>query len=89
MRRRDFRSIVPVALFLIFVCAVPAPAAEQQLVGFASPAAGGLSYVTVAGMVNTVNRYMPGNVRFVHEATTGTLDMVRRLQIAYGRLRNP
>jgi len=63
----------------------PASAQQQQLVGFASPAAGGLSYVTVAGMVNTVNKYMPGNVRFMHEATTGTLDMVRRLQIAYNQ----
>ena len=85
MRRKNFRSIVPVAILLLLICAVTAPAAEQQLVGFASPAAGGLSYVTVAGMVNTVNKYMPANVRFVHEATTGTLDMVRRLQVAYGQ----
>jgi uncharacterized protein len=85
MRLKGFGSIVSLAILILFVCAAPASAQQQQLVGFASPAAGGLSYVTVAGMVNTVNKYMPGNVKFMHEATTGTLDMVRRLQLAYGQ----
>jgi TRAP transporter TAXI family solute receptor len=85
MRGKGFSSITSLAVFLLAAWAVSASGAEQQLVGFASPAAGGLSYVTVAGMVNTVNRYMPGNVKFVHEATTGTLDMVRRLQMAYSQ----
>ncbi len=85
MRKKRFGFVASVALLLLFVCAAAASAQQQQLVGFASPAAGGLSYVTVAGMVNTVNKYMPGNVKFVHEATTGTLEMVRRLQTAYGQ----
>jgi len=77
-------GVVVIAILLLAVFTHPA-SSQQQLVSFASPAAGGLSYVTVAGMVNTTNRYMPGGVKFVHEATTGTLDMVRRLQIAYGQ----
>jgi uncharacterized protein len=85
MSLKVFGSILSFAVILVFALVAAAPAQQQQLVGFASPAAGGLSYVTVAGMVNTVNKYMPGNVRFMHEATTGTLDMVRRLQIAYGQ----
>ena len=85
MELKGFGSVVALAALLSFMCAAQAAAQQQQLVGFASPAAGGLSYVTVAGMVNTVNKYMPGNVRFMHEATTGTLDMVRRLQLAYGQ----
>ncbi len=84
MEYRNLALVVAFAALLSIFFAAPS-SAQQQLVGFASPAAGGLSYVTVAGMVNTVNKYMPGNVRFMHEATTGTLDMVRRLQIAYGQ----
>ena len=84
MIRKGFGSVVSLSVLLLFVWAKPSFAA-QQLVAFSSPAAGGLSYVTVAGMVNTVNRYMPGNIKFVHEATTGTLDMVRRLQAAHGQ----
>ncbi len=84
MKRKGSALITSLCMLLLSVWVTPATA-QQRLVSFASPAAGGLSYVTVAGMVNTVNKYMPGNVKFVHEATTGTLDMVRRFQIAYGQ----
>lgn len=75
-----------VALFLLFsFVSIPSTSAAEQLVAFASPAAGGGGYVLVAGMVSTVNKYMPGGVKLVHEATTGTLEMVRRLQMAYNQ----
>ena len=64
------------------------PAAAQKLVSFTSPPAGGGAYTLVAGMISTVNKYMPGNVRFVHEQTTGTMEMVRRLQAAYDQKRD-
>ena len=59
--------------------------AAEQLVAFCSPPAGGGGYVLVVGMVNTVNKYMPAGAKLVHEATTGTLEMVRRLQNAYSQ----
>lgn len=59
--------------------------AAQELVPFNTPPAGGGAYVLGAGMVSVANKYMPGGVKFVHEASTGTMEMVRRLQTAYNQ----
>ena len=72
------------ALPLVWIAA-PAHAAQQQLVAFWSPAAGGGAYVLVAGMVGTVNKRMPGGVTFVQEQTTGALEGLRRLQLAHSQ----
>jgi uncharacterized protein len=56
--------------------------AQEKLVAFYSPPAGGGAYTLVAGMVTVSNRQMGGNVKFVQEATTGTLEIVRRLMAA-------
>jgi TRAP transporter TAXI family solute receptor len=50
-----------------------------------SPPAGGGAYVFVAGTINVSNKYMSGDVKFVHEASTGTMEMVRRLMLAHGQ----
>jgi uncharacterized protein len=84
MKRNRLWMLAVWFLFLASVCIAPASAADQ-LVAFASPAAGGGGYVLVAGMVSTVNKHIPGGVKLVHEATTGTLEMVRRLQGAYNQ----
>ena len=78
-------AVISCGLVFSFFPALPAPGAQQQLVGFASPPAGGGAYVLVAGMVSTVNKYMPGGVKFVQEATTGTMEEVRRLMAAYAQ----
>ncbi len=57
-------------------------AAQERLVAFYSPPAGGGAYTLVAGMVTVSNRFMGGGVKFVHEQTTGTLEMLRRLMTA-------
>lgn len=62
----------------------PVPAV-QELIPFNTPPAGGGAYVLGAGMVSVTNKYMPGEVKFVHEASTGTMEMIRRLQTAYNQ----
>ena len=53
-------------------------AAPTELVPFYTPPAGGGAYVLGAGMVSVSNKYMTGT-SLVHEATTGTMDIVRRM----------
>ncbi len=74
---------------LLCTCLLLAPplipsyaAAQDKLAAFYSPPAGGGAYVLVAGMVMVSNKYMGNGVRFVHEQTTGTMEMVRRLVAA-------
>jgi TRAP transporter TAXI family solute receptor len=56
--------------------------AQDKLAAFYSPPAGGGAYVLVAGMVMVSNRYMGNGMRWVHQQTTGTMEMVRRLLAA-------
>jgi TRAP transporter TAXI family solute receptor len=44
-----------------------------------TPPAGGVTYVLGAGVAAVSNKYLP-EANFVHEATTGTMDMVRKLR---------
>jgi len=83
--KRTRSCVIAVSFVLLALACITSASAAEQLVAFASPAAGGGGYVLVAGMVSTVNKYMPGGVKLVHEATTGTLEMVRRLQMAYNQ----
>ena len=49
-----------------------------ELIPFYTPPAGGGAYVLGAGMVSVTNKYISGTT-LVHEATTGTMDIVRRM----------
>ena len=60
-------------------------AAQEKLVAYYSPPAGGGAFTLVAGQVTVTNRYMGGGYKFVHEQTTGTLEIVRRLATAYSQ----
>jgi len=64
---------------------IPSVRAAQELVPLNTPPAGGGAYVLGAGMASVTNKYMPGGVKFVHEASTGTMELVRRLQTAYNQ----
>lgn len=77
-----FSTVVSMLVMLIYTSDTPA---AQRLVSFMSPPAGGGAYVFVAGTVSVSNKYMAGDVKFVHEATTGTMEMVRRVMLAYGQ----
>jgi len=55
-----------------------APIQAAELVPFITPPAGGGAYVLGAGMVSVTNRFLPG-ANLVHEAASGTMDIVRRM----------
>jgi TRAP transporter TAXI family solute receptor len=52
--------------------------ATTELIPLYSPPVGGTAYVLGAGVVSVTNKYLP-NAHLVHEASTGTMDMVRRM----------
>ena len=54
------------------------PSQAAELVPFITPPAGGGAYVLGAGMVSVTNRFLPG-ATLVHEAASGTMDIVRRM----------
>ncbi len=54
------------------------PARAAELIPFYTPPAGGGAYVLGAGMVSVTNKHLSG-ITLVHEATTGTMDIVRRM----------
>jgi uncharacterized protein len=69
------------AVGMVFVGALlgPAPdAASQELISFFTPPPGGVAYILGAGILSVSNKYMP-ETKLIHEATTGTMDIVRRM----------
>jgi hypothetical protein len=52
--------------------------AATELIPFYTPPAGGGAYVLGAGITSVTNKYLP-DVKIVHESTTGTMDIVRRM----------
>jgi uncharacterized protein len=80
-RTRWGTAIGVVSLVIVLVWAKPA-LASQELVPMITPPAGGGAYVLGAGIASVTNKYMGGNIKFVHESSTGTLEMVRRFIIA-------
>ena len=75
-------AIVGTCLLLASLLIFSDVGAQDKLVAFYSPPVGGGAYVLVAGKVMVSNRYMGAGVKFVHEQTTGTMEMVRRLMTA-------
>jgi TRAP transporter TAXI family solute receptor len=77
------------ARFIIFVAGVyslitilflaPVQAASE-LIPFYTPPAGGGAYILGAGIVSVTNKYL-SDVKFVHEACSGTMDIVRRMMM--------
>ena len=54
------------------------PVQAQELISFITPPAGGGAYITGAGVVTVTNKYLT-DVKLVHEAASGTMDIVRRM----------
>jgi len=54
--------------------------AASELIPFYTPPAGGGAYILGAGIVSVTNKYLP-EVKLVHEACTGTMDIVRRMMM--------
>jgi TRAP transporter TAXI family solute receptor len=78
---RMTRSILVVAGMLVALTIfLSAPAqAAQELVPMVTPPAGGGAYIIGAGLISVSNKYTQ-DTKFVHEAATGTMDIVRRMQ---------
>ncbi len=70
--------VVAVACMFVAYFAPASAVVAAELTPFYTPPAGGTAYVLGAGMVTVTNRFMPEG-RVVHEAATGTMDMVRRM----------
>ena len=64
---------------MLFLSFSLAHGAQAELTPLYTPPAGGTTYVEGAGMVSIANKYLAG-VNLVHEAATGTMEMVRRMQ---------
>jgi uncharacterized protein len=50
----------------------------SDLIPYITPPAGGGAYIVGVGMISTTNKYIP-TPKLVHEAATGTMDIVRRM----------
>jgi TRAP-type uncharacterized transport system substrate-binding protein len=70
---------------LMVMCVVAPVFAAQTLVSFITPPAGGGAYILGAGIVSVTNKYIGPDVKFVQEASTGTMEIVRRLAMAEGQ----
>lgn len=80
MKSARVRMLVSVAgmyLLLSFLCPSMGVMAAE-LIPFYTPPAGGVAYVLGAGIITVTNKYIP-EAKMVHEATTGTMDIVRRM----------
>ena len=74
------RVALMLAVFAMCAAAVAAlfsPSRAAELVPFYTPPAGGGAYIIGAGIVSLTNKYT--DISLVHEATTGTMDIVRRM----------
>jgi TRAP transporter TAXI family solute receptor len=77
------KTKVSIALFagiaLFFLALLPAPArGAAELIPFYTPPPGGVAYILGAGMISVSNKYMT-DTKMIHEAATGTMDIVRRM----------
>ena len=74
------RMVLGIAILtLTLLWAAPPVHGAADLIPVYTPPAGGVVYVLGAGFATVSNKYLP-EANYVHEATTGTMDMVRRLR---------
>ncbi len=77
---RLFRLTLVIVFALLIACTVSrtSATAAPELTPFYTPAAGGTGYILGAGVVTVTNKFLP-DVKMVHEATTGSMEIVRRM----------
>ena len=76
------RAVSILAILGLVVCAAavfPPQARSAELIPFITPPAGGGAYIIGAGVITVTNKYI-SDPKLVHEAATGTMDIVRRMQ---------
>ena len=69
--------VLSLCMLLPLISASASAAAE--LIPFYTPSAGGGAYILGAGVITITNKYL-SDIKLVQEATTGTMDIVRRMQ---------
>lgn len=62
----------------LWLVAPASHAAPVDLIPCFTPAAGGTAYILGAGVVSVTNKYL-SDVKMIHEATTGSMEIVRRM----------
>jgi TRAP transporter TAXI family solute receptor len=78
MKRMKYYLFALGMIGLVLGSFLPSSRAASELVPLYTPPVGGTAYVLGAGVVSVTNKYIL-NANLVHEATTGTMDMVRRM----------
>jgi hypothetical protein len=73
------KLMVVMALLALVSLATPPASRSAELIPLYTPPVGGTAYILGAGVVSVTNKHIP-DAHFVHEASTGTMDMVRRMQ---------
>jgi len=84
MKRSRFIKFVVGASMLITILSLAPTRAACELIPFYTPPAGGGAYILGAGIVSVTNKHLP-DVKLVHEACTGTMDIVRRMMMREGQ----
>ncbi len=78
MRRMGFVATVFAICVAVVGLSSGQARAAGELISFITPPAGGGAYIVGAGMISVSNKYI-ADPKFVHEAATGTMDIVRRM----------
>ena len=76
--RLTFFAIGMITLMVVF--SLTSLGAASELIPFYTPPAGGGAYILGAGIVSVTNKYL-SEVKLVHEACSGTMDIVRRMMM--------
>ena len=77
MKSRNGIAVL-IGILALLVVGSLSPLRAQELISFITPPAGGGAYITGAGIVTVTNKYL-SDVKLVHEAASGTMDIVRRM----------
>jgi TRAP transporter TAXI family solute receptor len=78
MKRKSFFIIVTVTCVALSILSFSSVQAAPELIPLFSPAPGGTAYTLSAGVVVVTNKYM-ADVQLLHAATTGTMEIIRRM----------
>jgi uncharacterized protein len=80
MKAARFIIFVAGVYSMIIIFSLTPVHAASELIPFYTPPSGGGAYILGAGIVSVTNKYLT-DVKLVHEACSGTMDIVRRLMM--------
>ena len=79
MKKKTFVIFLAASCVVLTILSFSPVQAAKELIPVFTPAAGGTAYTLGAGIVAVTNRYL-SDIELVHMETTGSLDIVRRMQ---------